>query len=384
MLKNLVEFSVDSSSPDFCEVQNLPVKHDVSFRIGANLLVNFDNSKGGGVEVAAVNPIVGSPYYTIKPINLGGANWFSLEFDINESKLRKLSQIIPYLDVASPESLSLHATLRLHYEDGRSEDVSSTQIEIKRNRVRQNFPIALADLQSAITSPLKRGTCIIFIEAREADLMLYGFGITGVDKEEVRFSDAEVRDLRIAAAQRKGQVEHRYAITTGDNRVKSNRHLRHELIADGVFIDFEPAENRAIDIKSKKHSITMDFEGMSSARWRNFEFRFEEVKNNSNLQAVIRIVGSTQLSGDKSNRNAILTVREYDQHYKWTDTVLDTPLRLSSRHGEQVAAIDLYPILTDSRILHSFGLMVFLPEDTVRVDLTEMEAFVYDKTLSVE
>lgn len=379
MLRPLGTFRVDPSLPTFTEVEKSPKRYDSTFKIGNDLFVNFDNRDGGEVELGAVDPIIGSPYYIIKPVSLGGANWFTIEFGIDASNIHKLSQVIPYLDIASPGSVTLHSTLRLHYEDGRSEDISSTQIEIKRNRVRQTFPIALADLHSGVIRPLLRGTCIFFIEAREVELELYGFGITGVDKEAFSYSGTDIATLRNAAKQDTGSIQHKYAIIPGDNRVETQRHLHHVSIADGVFIDFQPAEGRAVDITSSPSGIEMAFENMQPAQWRNFEFRFDDIRNSGNMLAIIRIVGSTHFANNTGNRNGLLAIREYDEHYKWADTLLDIPLRLSSQPGEQVAVIDLYPILTDSRLRHRFGLMVFLPEDVVRVEVSEMESFVYDR-----
>lgn len=379
MLRSLGSLRVDPLSPEFVELRKNPKKHDGTFKISDDLFINFDNSSGGAVEVSAIEPIVGSPYYLIKPISLGGANWFSIEFGIDADNIHKLSQVIPSLDIASPGSATIYATLRLHYEDGRSEDVSSTQVEVKRNRVRQTFPIALGDLHAGISKPISRGTCIFFIEAREVELELYGFGITGIDKEAVTYSGTEIATLRDAAKLGKAEAQHKFALVPGDNRVESRRHLHHSPIADGVFIDFQADEGRAIEIKSSPTGVEMIFENMQPAQWRNFEFRFNDIRNSGNMLAIIRIVGSTHFSKTTRNQNALLAVREYDEHYKWSDTILDIPFRLSPKAGEQIAVIDLYPVLSDARLKHRFGLMVFLPEEVERVELSEMEAFVYDR-----
>lgn len=180
-------------------------------------------------------------------------------------------------------------------------------------------------------------------------------------------------------ARSEAERRRQYAVIPTDNRVESRRHSGHAPLAEGVFIDFETSEGRAMDVAASAAGLTLQFENLQPAKWRNFEFRFDDIVNNGSMTALIRMVGSTHFDPALPNQNALLVVREYDENYKWSDTILDVPFRLSSKTGEQIALIDLYPVLSDARLRHRFGLLVFLPEQVTRVEIAEMEAFVYDR-----
>ncbi|WP_321446882.1 hypothetical protein [uncultured Cohaesibacter sp.] len=379
MLRSIGSFQIDPKTPEFSDICRTPRKYDRSFRIDNNLLINFDPSSGGGVELSAVNPIVGSPHYVLKPFSLGGARWYSIECPINCADIEKLGQVVPYLDIASPQSVSCHANLRLFYQDGRSEDISSLQIEIKRNRVRQTFPISLADIRSTGLESIDRAVVIFFIEARDVKLELYGYSISGLDRQEVIYNAADLMTLREATQKEGSLVKHNYAILSGKTDVVEKRITHHEMISDGVFVDFETADDRSVNVQKTALELEFTFENMQEAEWRNFEFRFEDITNTGSILAIVRMEGSTLFSKNIKEASALLVLREYDENFEWNDTILREPLNLQTKPDEQTVMLDLSPILADDRLKHTFGLLLFLPEDVISVNVSEMEAFVFDR-----
>lgn len=377
MLEVIAKIDIDPTNWDLTSLTQDERIHSSGFQIASGLRVNFDPDSGGKIAFSAVCPEISSPHYRIKPIEMGAALWYSLEYDIAGEHLHNVGQIIPTLDASSSQSTTLFSLLRIFYNDGRSEDISSLQVEIRRNRTNQTFPISLDDLSSLSRGEIRAARLIFFIEARNVPLDIYGLTIISVPTVKLPYRINQIKRMRDAHAAGVPSIK-RGHLDANVEPLSTGRCLEHRQISPGVFLDFQPGDDRHITVTRQAEKLLLDFSEASSGGWRSLEFRFEEVRNTGSISALVFAKGGAMA---KYGLEAGLVLREYDANFLWEDTPLPVSLTLFSEERSELRLFDLSPLLSDKRDLHHFGIMVFLPQEAGMLEVEEMDVFVFDREI---
>lgn len=375
MLVEIGNFSVNPDDKAFFTRAISPKVYEKSFSIEDRLRVSFDGSSGGKVRLSAVHPVAGAAHYQITPVGLGAAAWYSIEYNISSDLVANLGQIVPCLDASSQQSATIFAVLRLIYKDGKTADASSLQIELQRDRHPQSFPISFGDFPENTHSELDRAVLIFFIEARNIDINIYGLTVQGVKAHDSSFPVSQVEVLRKAGKEKGSAVLHR-AITPDTVEPFSGMFTERQQISDGIFLDFEAGKGREVQVGSTHSTVVLDFDRLIEAQWRTLEFSFTGVENTGSIAAFIHV--SSKAGGTPCPIGVKILLREYFEDDVWRDTELQDRLTICGEGGNAQAFFDLSPVVTDSRQRHNFGIFVFLPPDTGRLELTGIEAFVVD------
>ena len=377
MIRTLGKFSVDPESTQFKKLLTKEMVHVKSFALGDQLNVKFDGKCDGSIALSAHRPKIGGAHYRIAPVNMGAASWYNIEFDIKGSDLRNIGQVIPCLEAASPKSLTLFSVMRFFYKNGRSQDVSSAQIELCRNRRRQSFPIQLDDLAHMPAEEIDYARVIFKIEARNVDIELYDLTIMGVENASAELAPDGAGALRAMGDSADFPMS-RVFIIPQEKDIWTGTASQHRALSDGVFIDFEVGEGRQVKIAQKRNVASFDFRQTAASGWRNLEFRFTNVKNTGAVCALLRASGA-HAGSNSIETNVIL--REYDENFKWQDSPLALKIPLFSKGSSVQQIIDLSPKLADSRQSHTFGILLFFPPETTELQISELEMFVFDRML---
>ncbi len=378
MLEVIESIEIDPENRDFVSLTRAERIHDFGFEISKGLRVSFEPNVGGKVALSAVNPEISAPHYRIRPIKMGAANWYSMEYDIAGKHLDNIGQIVPTLDAASPQSVTLFALLRIFYKDGRSEDVSSLQVELRRNRMAQAFPISLRDLPTLAHGEITTARLIFFIEARDVVLDVYGLTVTSVRTAKAHYGLEQVRRMRGVHAASPSPSLKRQRLDVDAEALWTGETSEHRPITPEVFLDFQPGEGRRMTVARQGGMLAVDFSETASGDWRNLEFRFEDVHNTGSITVLLYAKGKT---GAGKPLEAGLVLREYDEDMVWEDTSIPVTLTLLAEEGGQLRRIDLSPLLSDKRNVHCFGIMMFLPPETEVLQIEEMDAFVFDREI---
>ncbi|MCM2563600.1 hypothetical protein M8756_15555 [Lutimaribacter sp. EGI FJ00015] len=371
MLKSIEIFQTDPNDWEFLALTQSMKVYSEGFSIRDVLSVKFDNASGGQVGVSANKPEVNDPYYRLCPIKMGGASWYSIEYEVPGAALSNVDQIIPCLDAASLKSVALFAVLRIFYENGRSEDISSAQIELRRDRRRQSFPISLGDIP-ARADQVKAVRVIFFVEARDVDIDIYGLTMATIEAAKTPDSIDTITRLRKAhqGGARSMQLLHLDAAKDAWTGTAQ----KHRPIKKSIFLDFQPGEDRQMKVAQKRGCLAVDFAKTASGGWRNLEFRFKRVRNTGTIMAALYAKGRAT-----PELEANLVLRSYDKKMNIEDTPIPVSVPLFPKDGSLLRMIDLSPLLTDKWHVHHFGIMVFLPPEAKVLEIEEMDVFIFDR-----
>ena len=358
----------DRADASFAALCETPITPGQGFALLGRLTVSFDPSKGGRVRAAGRVPPHGAPHVRLSPLALGGAAWFTLEYDLVPGDLAGLECIIPSLDAACARKVTVFAVLRIEEAQGGTRDGSSTLIEIGQTRRRHAFPIALDMVTPDVLRQARRATVIFFIEARDVALDFYGLRLVGLLSAGPHLPDpddaprAEVAPLRrrldvALASGREGPVEALSAI------------------AEDVFLDIEPGPDRAVAVMAAPAGLQLDFGAAAASAWRSLEFRFAEVADGGDLMAAIA-VGAHTGQGGAVRATAVLRLYPGDVT-GFRDIVLSGEIMIYPHGPAQEWVFPLSPHLPDTRATHDFGVMLFLPPDTGRLSVKALEVAVF-------
>lgn len=377
MLEMIENIEIDPRNWEFVSLVHSERIYESGFVVNDKLLISFDNKSGGKVALSAIKPEISAPHYHIRPIDMGAAQWYSIECDISKESLDQVGQLVPCLDAASAQSVSLFALLRIFYEDGRSEDISSLQVELRRSRTQQAFPISLGDIPSLSHAQIAAARLIFFIEARNVAIDIYGLTIASVLGAKASYDDDSIARLRAAHDAGSPSLQMR-RLSAQDDNLWTGEALEHRSIVPNVFLDFEPGSGRQMTVSRNGDSLDIDFTRTSDGGWRNLEFRFEGVANSGSVSALLYAKGA---AGQHGRIEATLILREYDEKFVWEDTHIPVSLPLYSDKESELRLIDLSPLLSDKRDVHRFGIMLFLPPQAELLNVAEMDVFVFDREL---
>ena len=370
MLKFIEIFRPNPNDWEFRALAQSMKVYSEDFSIQDALSVSFDSVIGGRIRLSAKNPKVNDPYYRLCPINMGGARWYSIEYEVPGAVLSNVDQIIPCLDAASKKSVALFAVLRIFYENGRSEDISSVQIELRRDRRRQSFPIELGDIPVR-AGQIKTARVIFFIEARDVDIDIYGLTLATI--ESVKTPDSiDTLTLLRRAHQSGVSTMQRLHLDAANDAWTGVAH-KHRPIKESIFLDFQQGDDRQMTVAQTPGGLAVDFSKTASGSWRNLEFRFDRVFNTGTIMAALYAKGRAARELD-----AALMLRSYDQKMDFEDTPIPVHVPLFPKDGSLLRMIDLSPLLTDKWHIHHFGIMVFLPPETTLLEIEEMDVFIFD------
>jgi len=375
MIKNILTFKADADDWEFLALRDTEKTCEDTFMIRDTLRVNFDSQAKGAITLCAIKPELSTPFYRLKPVNMGAARWYSIECDIAGDDLRDADQIIPCLDAASAQTASLFAVLRIFHDDGRSEDISSAELELRRPRKAHSFPIALSDLPELDRSKITSGKVIFFVEARDVSVDIFSLTIAAVAAVETIYTDDHTQRLRALHDSGAESLQMRRLHATMDDLWTGETH-EHRALCDDIFLDMEPGEDRRIAVTQDAGRIGLDFTQTASGAWRNLEFRFRDIFNSGSMVAVISAKGQSPLD---DGINAKLMVRQYGKNFAWEDVHVPVPFTLFSQDTSEQRVIDLSPLLSDTRHVHHIGLMVFLPRTAQTLELEKMEVFIFDR-----
>lgn len=375
MLMTLRSVGVDVTDELFQKICLKPVLHDRGFMLAGRLRVSFDPSKGGRVRLAGVLPALGEAHWRLTPVNLGGADWYSIECDLPVGEMSGLDQIIPCLDVTCPRSTAMFALLRVFGRDGRSVDSSSTMVEVRHERRRHAFPICLSDLPAGILQGAQRATMIFFIEARAVDLHVYGMSVTGVRAATPVLSDDAHEALRATLPATEGQMR-RLVLDAGAVAWAAGLLEGMTELCPGIFLDLETGPGRAVALDVAAGSLTVDFNGLETAQWRSLEFRFADFVDTGAVQVAVRMMASTA-GGDPVQAGMVL--RQYkDEGAGFADSALAPPLMFYPSGPAQEQVYDLSARLPEDRASHAVGIMLFLPPSVMRLHVRRIEVTLFD------
>lgn len=377
MDRTLAAVVANPTDERFQALTQAPERHGTASELQDGFLVALCPGARGAVELDALQPFMDAPCYRLRPVGCEARSWYRIEYELSPTLFHELSAIIPMLEASSPDGVTVFALLRIKQFSGRSSDVGSAQINVGRSRQLHSFPISLHDLPVADRTDVQKATLCLFIEARPAALHLHRLAVHGIDAIDDRLSPSDLKMLRDMATQHSPRVRRR-GISTQDCGLWTGRAKTHQRIADDVYVDVEPAEGRSVAVSRSPERLDLVFENTSDAQWRNIEFRFREVPHSDALAMFVRAVspGETQVK-----LRPRVVIRQYDQAGGWGDTTLPEPPVLFDTARDGQTKIDLSCWLDESRALHSFGLMLFFPDDVEKLSFSDLEVFVIDRAI---
>lgn len=365
----------DPSDSAFPPLVAQPALHRQGFPLGGALRVTFDPSKGGALRVAGIVPPLGAAHWRLTPVNLGAADWYAVETDLDPLALRGLESLIPCLDAASPRKLSLFALLRVVGPDGRSHDGSSTMVELGPERRGAVFPVSLSDIPAPLLHEAASARLIFFLEARDVDLDLYGLSVTGIAAPPPVVADAALRSLRDRAGGPPVAGPARI-LSAATRKGWAGKVTDHAEIAKGVFLGIEPGPGRKVAVSRGWSKLEIDFTAAAASRWRSLEFRFAPFADTGRMVALLRVSAMTAQAGPLP---VVVILRHYPgQGVPFRDSVLGAGLMLYPDAAPRESRFDLSPYLPDSTALHETGLMLFFPPDTGLLTVEGIEASLAD------
>lgn len=377
MLARIVDVHVDPNDWNFTALVSAEKVHRKGFVIKDGLRVSFDHKCGAEVSVRAVQPEVSAPYLTIKPINMGAARWYSIECDISDVAWSEVGQLVPCLDAASAQSVSLFSLLRVFYDNGKSEDFSSLQVELRRNRAVQAFPISMAGSLLLNRTSIKGATLILYLESRNVAIDFYGLSILSVAAAPTRYAASQIERLR-AACDAGSPTLFRRSIQTQFSEIWTGPTMEFRQIGAGVFLDFEPGAGRSVGVERRENDLVFDFSRAASCGWRSVEFRFDGIIDTGFLSVLLHAKG---VNGANGPTHATLILREYGDSSGWKDTNISTHFTLFSEEDTVQRFFDLSPLFKNRTAAHHFGIVIFLPPETIELSIEEFDVFVFDRQL---
>jgi hypothetical protein len=268
--------------------------------------------------------------------------------------------------------------LRVYFEDGTSTDISSLQIELNRGRGVHTFPMTFSDLPAGSLKNATRAILIFFIEARNVALDIFGFSAFGAKKVDYSLAAGDLKKLRDAAKNKGGAVQSK-SLLSDRSSPWTGCARQHLPLCEGIFLDFETDGNRIVEVSNRDGRVCVDFSQVADAAWRNLEFRFDGVKNTGTLNMLVCLDGKVAKG---PTVQATIVLREYSDDLTWKDRSTEVTLSFSDELQGRQVLLDLSPLLTDTRHIHHFGVMVFLPPETGEIEASLFEIFVYDRDLS--
>jgi hypothetical protein len=335
---------VNRADATFAALCEAPITNATGFPLLGRLTVSFDPSKGGRVRAAGRVPPHGAPHVRLSPLALGGAAWFTLEYDLVPGDLAGLDCIVPSLDAACARKVTVFAVLRIEEGQGGSRDSSSTLIDIGQTRRRHAFPIVLDTIAPDVLRQARRATVIFFIEARDVALDLYGLrlvGLRSIGPHPVEPDDAP----RTETAPLRRRLD--MAAVAGLGSPVDGPVDGLTAIAEGVFLDIEPGPDRAVAIMTAPAGLQLDFASTAASAWRSLEFRFADVADTGDLMAAIAVAAHT---GQGGAVRAMSVLRHYpDDGSGFRDIVLSGEIMIYP-HGPALEWVfPLSPHLPDTR-----------------------------------
>lgn len=375
MYRELTAIAACPDADRFQALTHRPERGGAAFELAGGFHIVLGPGARGAVELDARVPFMDAPCYRLRPVGCAARSFYRIEYRLSAALLADLSALIPTLEASSPEGVTVFALLRLVRPDGGTADVGSAQIEVKRDRQLHSFPISLHDLPASDRTGVTEARLCFSIEARPAALHLHRLALHGVEARDDRLSQADLDTLRGLAARQSPRVR-RAGITAQRGTGWTGRAEGHQRLADGVYLDFDPAAGRSATLSRADGRVEIAFEHLKDSGWRNLEFRFRDVHQSGSLILVLRAVDATGMQAVLRPR-AIL--RQYDETGGWSDTPLRDPLPVFAGARDGQTKIDLSPLLDETRQIHRFGLMLFFPGEVDRLIFSEIEVFVIDR-----
>ena len=373
MFKALGDFRATSSKPSFLSANQIEKNNTEDILIQDRLLVRFDHQRGETLEVSAIKPTNCAPFYRINPKNMGASEWYSIEYTPLIENTGNASFIIAVLDAASARSATVFVIFRIFYVDGRSEDISSRQIEIRKKRNSRAFWINTHDAESFTDSNIKYCRLIFFVEARNVSLDIYGLSITSATTASCEHDEKKTK--RVPSNQNGTSLPLlKRTLSAKSKHLWKTKTRKPLTITENVFIDFEQGLGQEAKITRRDDNLILDFT-KTTGHWRTIEFRFNQVKNTGTVFAILHSQG---MSLSASPLDVALVLREYDDDCGWTDAPIPFSLTLHSEKNVIQHLIDVSALLKNSHSYHRFGIFLFFPPETGSVAIKELEVSVFD------
>ncbi|WP_417808911.1 hypothetical protein [Thioclava sp.] len=289
MLEALGEFRVDPNDPSFVSLAQSDHPYTKDVLIQDSLRVNCGDRSGEKLKVSAMEPNNCDPFYRINPINMGASEWYSMEYVPSTKNVAGSGRIVALLDAASAQSATIFAICRIFYKNGRSEDISSRQMEIRKNREKRIFTIDIDDALLFSANNITSFHLLFFIEARNVAIDVYGLSITSIATTNSLHSANDIKRIRFS---QKAKTLSRFQRVLGSNvrRVWKGKTNKHRALAKDVFIDFEQGSAIQTSVMHNDNKLIIDF-SKATGRWRTLEFRFNEVKNTGTTFALLHFKG---------------------------------------------------------------------------------------------
>ena len=369
-----------SDSARFEELLLNPVEFDRPDHITDSLRISFDSGSGGKVRLSAREQSVGKPCFSIQPANMGASNWLSLETVLDVSGLRGIQQVVPVLEAAAAEAVSLFAVVRLTLKNGQTIDTSSTQFDIRRKRRAYSFPISLDDVSSVTLGEAVEIKLIFFIEARDVSLDVYNVMVFGLSTPDVDHDEEKLGELRRLAAAGSSVVRHASFsvpdLTAEEVRVAGN-------IALGDLLsrfDIDGAEDQFATARKDDEGISLDLTTATKSRWLTLEIRFEQVEDTGGLTALVQ-VDATAFGGEEAMHCGLM-LRIYDETWSsYEDGPRFADFEVGSLRDRVQARLDLSGALPAGVRHHNFGILCYLPHTCDEATIHGFEGFTYDRRL---
>lgn len=375
MLEARGEFRVDPNEESFSALAQSDPLRAQDILIQDRLRVSCAHNSGEMLEISAQKTNRCDAFYRISPVNMGASKWYSIEYAPLIENVGSSNQLVAILDAASMQSTTIFAICRIFHPDGRSEDVSSRQIEIRKKRKKHVFSINTDGAEIFLNDNIASCRIIFFIEARNVSIDIYGLDITSLATINQKNSAKNMEEIRSI---QKTNVLPRLK---RDLNAKSRRGWRTKTkepwaLAKNVFIDFEQGSEQEVAVTRRDKHLVVDF-SKATGRWRTLEFRFNEVKNTETVFALLHFQG---MKLSTPALEVTLVLRQYGDNARWTDVTIPVSLVLHAESKIEQHLIDVSSLLSNDHDYHRFGIFMFFPSGLGAVAIKELEVSVFDAT----